>query len=179
MNVVSILNKSHIEDYDEEGNPKFVDTFYIVYCEDFTLQLKARYLNKMPGDKTIKIERNIEPYTITVYDMIVVDYEQQSEDADDEGEKETYFWMAMIQDQKFIVDQFSKINKEDQNSWEIDLSEGFSSCWPNVTYKGVPNYRIGGYDEESENCSKSYQVLFNAINRDELIHLEMPKGVIS
>lgn len=50
----------------------------------------------MPGDKTIKIERNIEPYTITVYDMIVVDYEQQSEDADDEGEKETYFWMAMI-----------------------------------------------------------------------------------
>ena len=37
MNVYGILNKSHYEEYDEDNNPKQVDTFYIVYSEDFDL----------------------------------------------------------------------------------------------------------------------------------------------
>ncbi len=64
---------------------------------------------------------------------------------------------------------------KEPESWEIDLSEGFSSCWPFVTYKGMPNFRSGGYGEGAQ----SYQILFNAIERKYLIKLEMPEGVIS
>lgn len=43
-----------------------------------------------------------------------------------------------------------------------DLSEGFSSAWPYVSFKGITNF----------------QIIFNANKRDELVRLMLPEGAL-
>ena len=58
----------------------------------------------------------------------------------------------------------------DIGEWQIDLSEGFSSAWPYVTYRGLSNFSEGGYQAGA----KHYQILFDAANRSGLIRISMP-----
>jgi hypothetical protein len=123
------------------------NSFFVLYCEDFDSEIWGRHVHRDGTDT--RIERNIEPNTVSVLDMTFVDNPDQA----DLGN----FWMAMLQDQKFIIDRFpckdyqrEHMNRDEDEfteskSWEIDLSEGFSSSWPFVTYKGMPSYAAGGY----------------------------------
>lgn len=103
-----------------------------------------------------------------------------NEDLRDAG----YFWMVMIQDQKFIVDRFPyedylEVNLgtvpesiEWPDSWEIDLSEGFSSCWPFITFKGIPKFaEYDGVPDDNQIYQQSFQILFDAVDWKYLIKL--------
>lgn len=105
MNVLHIVNNKFFDLSltNEDGDKGlWVDSFFIVYCEDFDLEVMARQVS---DKKTlIKIDRNIEPNTLQVYDVF---FQRGDEEHPDVG---TY-WMAMIQDQKFIVDKFTNIDQ--------------------------------------------------------------------
>ena len=60
-------------------------------------------------------------------------------------------------------------------NWEIDLTEGFSSSWPYITYKGLTNFSEGGY----QSGAKHFQILFDATKRNELIRIKMPDDCFS
>ena len=79
-----------------------MDSFFVVYCEDYDLEVMARHIS---DKKTlVQIERNIEPKTLQVFDMF---FAKEDDDQPDAG----LFWMAMMQDQKFIVDKFQSIDQ--------------------------------------------------------------------
>ena len=55
------------------------------------------------------------------------------------------------------------------------MSEGFSSNWPYISYKGLTKY-----EHDGENLvTKHFQILFNAANMNELIRIPMPDDVFS
>lgn len=88
----------------------------------------------------------------------------------------------MLQDQKFQVDNFTYEDSELGNTdmtavknWEIDITEGFSSNWPYLSYRGLTNFSEGGYQAGAQN----FQVLYNATKRNELIRIRMPDDCYS
>jgi hypothetical protein len=155
MNILKIFNHEYVDEVTEESKTGF----FVIYCEDFSQNIYAQHVQDNP--KYFEIERNIEPNTMRVLDLKII-----------EGNA----WIAMLQDQKFIVDTFNYEEKEKkhqevkQTEWQIDLSEGFSSCWPYFTYRGLTNFGEGGYQAGAKN----FQILFNAANRNELIRIAMP-----
>lgn len=83
-NVLRIQNQSYMDEESEES----IDSFFVVYCDDFSQMIHARHVHNEAI--SFDIERNVEPSTLKVYDCFI-----NSESND--------YWICLIQDQKFLV----------------------------------------------------------------------------